>query len=429
MQTRLARSAFLAIAFLSAGARGGAITVWELDDRRGASISFDRAVPRLGDVGWNDRISSVRLDSGRWEICRDNDYSSCRILSAGPGEAKSLEMGWSDVVSSLRPMSESSEDSAREVAGRLYRAILGRDAEPEGLRNAAAEIERGRTESLVRGMIASPEYRKLRSQSSAEELLDQIHRGLRGRPADNAARRTYLSPIERGEDAQVILALLAADQYAGGTSGGFGQPMPAPGAGDLDLLANGAGLVVWGAEGRYESLSGAAVALGHDGRARIDLDGTTPWTLNGTWTRESDALVRLEIPAISGRRVDGEGIVVLDGERLARVEVSAGTAGARDQVVFTFVADDYTPARDETLCIEQTRAQLEGERGAPLVLVFPAPRRSSVSSGRDRLGGEALVLASPASWSYRCEVDTRRGEVLEVSIQPHSSRRTDDPLR
>jgi len=213
MQIRIALSLLFAIAFLSAGARGGAITVWELDDLRGASISFDRAVPRLGDVGWNDRISSVRLDSGRWEICREKNYSGCRILSTGADEPGSLEVGWNDAVSSLRPLSRSSEDSAREVAGRLYRAILGRDGEPEDLRNAAAEIEGGRTESLVRRMTESAEYRKLRSESSSEGLLDQIHRGLRGRPSDDAARRTYLPPIERGEDAQVILALLAADQF------------------------------------------------------------------------------------------------------------------------------------------------------------------------------------------------------------------------
>ena len=418
MRTRISLAGLIAITiFLPAGARGAAITVWEHNDFRGASTVFDRAVPRLNDVGWNDRISSIRVDSGRWELCRDNDYSGCRTLSADMGEQRSLESGWNDALSSLRPVGEASEDSAERVAQRLYRAILGRDADPEGLRNATAQIERGQTEGLVRGMTQSTEYRNLRSQRSAAELLDQMFRGLYGRPADASARRTYIIPLERGEDHQVILTLLSSDQYAGGSSGGIGSPAPVPSGLDFNLRADGAGLVVWGANGRYESLSGASVVLSRDGRARVGLDGTTPQTFTGTWTRESNDLVRLQIPDIGGQRVDGKGIVVLDGGRLGRVEVTAGTPGARNQIVFTLIADDYAPPPEETLCIQEARAQLEDERDAPLVLLFLAPRRSSVATGRDDLSGDALVLTDPASFRYRCQVDTRRGTVLDASIQ------------
>jgi hypothetical protein len=403
------------ITLLPCGARGAAITVWEDWDLRGASMVFDRAVPRLGDVGWNDRISSLRIDSGRWEICRDYDYSGCRVVSAEMGAVNRMDSGWNDVVSSLRPVGPASDDSAESIAQRLYRAILGRDADPQGLRNAAAQIERNQTESLVRGMIGSAEYSSLRAQRSAAELVDQMAQGLLGRPADSTERRTHVMQIERGEDAQVVLELLSAGGYSGGGGGGGTVPPPS-GPGDYDLDARGAGLVVTGEAGRYSALSSASVALGRDGKARIDFDGASAQTFAGTWSRDSSDLLRLRIPDIGGRRVDATGIVSLDSGRLARVQLTAGTPGAHNQLVYTFVADDYEPPREETLCVQEARKQLEDERDAPLVLLFLAPERTAGSSGRDQLSGDGVVLDDPGSFRYQCEVDSRRGSLLGATV-------------
>ena len=49
-------------------------------------------------------------------------------------------------------------------------------------------------------------------------------------------------------------------------------------------------------------------------------------------------------------------------------------------------------------------------------LLFLAPERSRVSSSRDELVGDALVLADRGRFTYDCEIDTRRGQVLEASI-------------
>jgi len=406
-------AAAVAGALLPATAGAASITIWEHVDFRGASSTFDRAVPRLSDLGWNDRVSSLRINSGRWEVCRDIGFASCRTLGADLREIARLESGWNDTLSSLRPVGGASEDSAQTVAGRLYSALLGRDADSEGLRNAAAQIERGQLENLVRGMTQSAEYRNLRARRSAAEILDQMYRGLYGRPADAAARRTYVVPIERGEDVQVVLALLAAGAPA--MPGDTAPPQPI--SQDIDVAADGAGLVVWGSMGRYESLSGAKALLGRDGKARIDLAGTTPQTLTGTWTRESDTVMRLRIPDIADRRADAQGMVMLDGGRLARVEITAGTLGARNQVVFSFVADGWAPPREETRCQQQARARLEEDTGVPVVVLFLAPERSRLTTGRDALRGGAIQLADPAAFEYRCEVDAQRGEVLAATIQ------------
>jgi hypothetical protein len=109
--------------------------------------------------------------------------------------------------------------------------------------------------------------------------------------------------------------------------------------------------------------------------------------------------------------------VLLDDDKLARVEVIAGIPGARNSALMTFVADDYTPPAVETLCLQEARAQAEDDRGSIMVMLFLTPDRSRVSTGRDELNGDALALDDLESFTYRCEVDTRRGTVLEASIQ------------
>lgn len=415
MVKQTAFSAFIALILLAAGARAVEITVWDSTGFRGASATFDRTVRNLDDLGWNDRISSVRIDSGRWELCRENDFRTCQTLSAEAIEA--LGPGWNDAISSLRPVAaaavetETRTETPEQVGKRIYRAILGREADPQGLGQAAAEIKRGRTEIFIRGMLQSAEYRRLRSQRSSAQILDQMYRAVLDRPADSAAR-TYLTQLDRGEDAEVVLALFRSEEY--GTDIGESD---AGVSSNIDVEAIGSGFVVSGTNGRYDSLSGVKVALGRDGRARIDLTGTTPQTLTGTWTRESDDLLLLSIPDISGRRANGRGFVMMDGANLARVEVTSGRPGSRSSTVITFLADDYTPPREETACLQEIRAQLEDERGTALAMLFLAPDRSRLTTGRERLVGDALVLADAGSLAYRCDVDIRRGTVVDASSE------------
>ena len=404
--------ALLVSALLPAAAGAASITVWEHADFRGATATFDRPWSRLSDQGWNDRISSLRVDSGRWEICRENDFSGCRVL-AGPGEMRSMDSAWNDAVSSLRPLAESGDETAEGLAKRLYLAILGRDAEPEGLRNAAAQIERGQTANLIAGMTQSSEYRNLRASRSPEQIVDQIYRGLYEKAASNEARRTLAPRIQRGEDAQVVLSLLSSD--APPPSGGS-QPPPSRDA--TSVHAEGAGLFVSGSMGRYAALSAATVQLTRDGNARIDFTGAGERSLTGTWTRQSDDVfsIHVTISDVDNRRAEAAGTVTLDGGRLARIEVRSGTLGARSQIVLSWISDDYSPPREETLCQQEARSQVESDRGAPIVLFFLVPERASTSSGRDRVAGNAIQIEDPALYEYRCDVDTRNGRVISATV-------------
>jgi hypothetical protein len=404
--------ALFALTLFPAVAGAASITVWEGTKFRGPSTEVTGSVRSLADFGWNDRISSLRIDSGRWEICRETDFRSCQTVDAE--EIENLESTWNDAISSLRPVTAAAGGDAilapEDTVRRLYRGLLGRDPDPQGLRNAAARIRRGELEGLVTAMIQSTEYRRVRSGRTPTQVLDQMYRALLDRPADSTARRSYLTRVDRGEDATVVLELLSSDEYASNSLGETEDE-------DITFESPGSGLVVWGPDGPHETLTGAKVLLGGDGQARVDFTGPKPHTLSGTWERESEDVVRLEVPLVGSRRSNAQGLVLLDDDKLARVEVIAGIPGARNSALMTFVAGDYTPPAVETLCLQEARAQAEDDRGSIMVMLFLTPDRSRVSTGRDELNGDALALDDLESFTYRCEVDTRRGTVLEASIQ------------
>jgi hypothetical protein len=83
------------------------IEVYEHFDYGGSSRTFERAVSELEPEGWNDRISSLRVISGRWQVCRHNDYRECREIGGGE---RQLPRDWNDAISSLRPLRPFSDD-------------------------------------------------------------------------------------------------------------------------------------------------------------------------------------------------------------------------------------------------------------------------------------------------------------------------------
>jgi Zn-dependent protease with chaperone function len=66
----------------------------------------------LLDRAWNDRVSSLRVRDGKWEICRHSEFRDCRTVDGDLADLRSL--GWNDVISSLRPMTA---DPAASSAG------------------------------------------------------------------------------------------------------------------------------------------------------------------------------------------------------------------------------------------------------------------------------------------------------------------------
>lgn len=78
------------------------VTLYEHDDFRGRSFRATRDIQNLDDERFNDTASSIEVHGGSWEICADSDFRG-RCVTLEPGDYRSLgEMGLNDRVSSIR---------------------------------------------------------------------------------------------------------------------------------------------------------------------------------------------------------------------------------------------------------------------------------------------------------------------------------------
>lgn len=78
-----------------------AIEVFNQPGFRGRTAAFDRDIRNLTRQGFDDRVSSVVVNEGRWELCTDRGYTGqCRVF--GPGEYARLGGRLDDNVTSLR---------------------------------------------------------------------------------------------------------------------------------------------------------------------------------------------------------------------------------------------------------------------------------------------------------------------------------------
>lgn len=100
MKHRYTCALLLAGALLGQAAQAGELTLYTHDNFGGRGISLREAAPTLREFGFNDRASSMVVQSGRWEVCTDADFrGSCTVV--GPGEYPSLP-GLNDMISSVR---------------------------------------------------------------------------------------------------------------------------------------------------------------------------------------------------------------------------------------------------------------------------------------------------------------------------------------
>lgn len=102
------------VVFASA-AHAGEITLYTHDNFGGPAISVRDQVTDLSSEGFNDRASSVRVRSGRWQLCENANFDG-RCIVLGPGEYRKLE-GFNDVLSSLREVGANDDRGGRGDRG------------------------------------------------------------------------------------------------------------------------------------------------------------------------------------------------------------------------------------------------------------------------------------------------------------------------
>lgn len=83
------------------------LTVWADVEFRGADHTFINDMPDISSTGMARMISSLRPGPGEtWQVCTEPNYSGrCRIVSGSV--ANMQEIGWNDVVMSVRRLSGS----------------------------------------------------------------------------------------------------------------------------------------------------------------------------------------------------------------------------------------------------------------------------------------------------------------------------------
>lgn len=108
---------------LVGGAIGHAatITVYVDADFRGPSETFRDDEADLGRIRWGDRISSVQVQSGSWELCRDSRFRKCQAVTGDQTNLKSL--GLNDAVSSLRVLGDDDYHGVADADNRSLRVF------------------------------------------------------------------------------------------------------------------------------------------------------------------------------------------------------------------------------------------------------------------------------------------------------------------
>jgi hypothetical protein len=102
---------FAAAAVLAActqAAFAGELTLFSDGGFRGNHVTLQRDAYNLADIGFNDRVSSMVVRSGVWQVCEHKDFGGY-CAEFGPGEYRELPR-FNDRISSIREISRGRDD-------------------------------------------------------------------------------------------------------------------------------------------------------------------------------------------------------------------------------------------------------------------------------------------------------------------------------
>lgn len=105
MLTRTLKLAVLvSAAWMSASASAGELTVFSGPGFQGQNLTLRGESRDLRPTGFNDRIGSMIVRSGRWEVCLDLDFrGDCRVFE--PGEYRNLDR-MTNLITSVRELDD-----------------------------------------------------------------------------------------------------------------------------------------------------------------------------------------------------------------------------------------------------------------------------------------------------------------------------------
>ncbi|NBV19133.1 beta/gamma crystallin-related protein [Janthinobacterium sp.] len=124
--------------FVHLAAQAGEIRLYTDDNFKGRVVVLRDTTDDLSRVNFNDAASSIKVESGTWDVCTHSDFKGdCKTLA--PGEYRSLP-GMNDQISSVRELGGSS-GSGSGSGGRRAALELFADG---GQRGASAGVNSDR---------------------------------------------------------------------------------------------------------------------------------------------------------------------------------------------------------------------------------------------------------------------------------------------
>lgn len=124
-----------------------------------------------------------------------------------------IEVGRRAAPITGQPATEAIDTREELVAASLFRAILAREPDAEWLAAGAAQVARNETREQIRSLLGSPEFSDRRRRVSPEQLLEDFYRGLLGRSADPAGMRSYRDEMHSGKYEEVLVDILSSREF------------------------------------------------------------------------------------------------------------------------------------------------------------------------------------------------------------------------
>jgi hypothetical protein len=91
------------------------IVLFEDVEFQGEQRVVDGEVRDFRGIGFNDRASSIRVDSGTWQLCEDADFQG-RCITLSRDDRSLVAEGFNDRISSARPVADRG-NAGRDNAG------------------------------------------------------------------------------------------------------------------------------------------------------------------------------------------------------------------------------------------------------------------------------------------------------------------------
>ena len=132
------KALFLVTALSAGVAQAAELTLYLQPNFNGRQLTLRGHTPDLGDIGFQDQVSSIVVNSGRWELCTQPDFKGdCAIV--GPGEYPVLDSRLNHRVESAREVGSYRERTGSYSAyGRGSLELFGQP----GMRGKSMKLDR-----------------------------------------------------------------------------------------------------------------------------------------------------------------------------------------------------------------------------------------------------------------------------------------------